>query len=313
MNIRQVEVFRAIMDAGSITEAAGRLHVSQPSVSKHLKLLEANLGLTLFQRTGNRLVASPEAQALYEQIARTYQGLEHLDRFASGLKHHAHGQITVAAMPLMAQHWLPEVVGGFLSRHETISVSLPVRSSRWINEAIADASVDFGIGLATGEEAGVIRDPLLDLPLVCVLPPAHPLTVCDVITPAELDGEDLITLSNFDHWRLAVEKTLEEHHISPRRRVDTFTTFVACELVRKGVGIAIVDGLTAMSYHDTEIAIRRFSPGVRFEIFLLKPRRRQFSALANRFAEDVIARAAATQKEVTASITALKKPNYRSS
>jgi len=305
MNIRQVEVFKAIMDAGSITEAAEQLHVSQPSVSKHLKLLEASLGLTLFQRTGNRLVASPEAQALHEQIARTYQGLDHLDRFADGLKHHAHGQITVAAMPLMAQHWLPEVVGDFLARHETISISLPVRSSKWIGEAIANASVDFGIGLATGEETGVIGEPLLDLPLVCVLPPAHPLTAHDIITPSDLDGQDLITLTNFDHWRLAVEKTLEDHNISPRRRVDTFTTVVACELVLKGVGIAIVDSLTAMGYLGTDIEIRRFSPGVRFEIFLLKPQHRQFSSLANRFAEDVIARAAQTQVSVMESIAAL--------
>lgn len=313
MNIRQVEVFKAIMDAGSITEAAERLHVSQPSVSKHLKLLEASLGLILFQRTGNRLVASPEAQALHEQITRTYQGLDHLDRYAEGLKHHAHGQITVAAMPLMAQHWLPEVVGDFLNRHETISISLPVRSSKWINEAIANASVDFGIGLATGEETGVIREPLLDLPLVCVLPPAHPLTAHDIITPADLDGQDLITLTNFDHWRLAVEKTLEDHNISPRRRVDTFTTVVACELVLKGVGIAIVDSLTAMNYLDAEIEIRHFTPGVRFEIFLLKPRHRQFAALANRFAEDIIARAAQTQTGVTQKIASLPVTDYRSS
>lgn len=305
MNIRQVEVFKAIMDAGSITEAAERLHVSQPSVSKHLKLLEASLDLILFQRTGNRLVASPEAQAFYEQIARTYQGLDHLHRYAEGLKHHAHGQITVAAMPLMAQHWLPEVVGDFLSRHETISMSLPVRSSKWINEAIANASVDFGIGLATGEETGVVRETLLNLPLVCVLPPAHPLTARNIITPADLGGQDLITLSNFDHWRLAVEKTLEDHNISPRRRVDTFTTVAACELVLKGVGIAIVDSLTAMSYLDTDIEIRHFSPGVRFEIFLLKPRHRQFSTLAIRFTEDVIARAAQTQISVMEKLAGL--------
>lgn len=305
MNIRQVEVFKAIMDAGSITQAAERLHVSQPSISKHLKLLEADLGLSLFQRTGNRLVPSAEAEAFHDQIARTYQGLDHLDRFAEGLKHHAHGQITVAAMPLMAQHWLPEVVGDFLDRHQTISISLPVRSSRWISEAIANASVDFGIGLAAGDEAGVTAEMLLDLPLVCMLPPTHALSTRDVITPADLDGEDLITLTNFDHWRLAVERTLEEHNISPRRRVDTFTTYVACELVLKGVGIAIVDGLTAMSYRDADIAIRRFSPGVRFEIFLLTPQHWQASALANRFAGDVMTRAEMTQTEVTASIAAL--------
>ena len=114
MNIRQVEVFKAIMDTGSVTEAAGRLNVTQPSVSKHLKLLEFDLGLSLFARTGNKLMPTPEATALYDQVDRLYRGLDQLNRFSDGLKHHQHGQITVGAMPLIAQRWLPQIVGTFL-------------------------------------------------------------------------------------------------------------------------------------------------------------------------------------------------------
>ena len=302
MNIRQVEIFKAIMDAGSITGAADKLHVSQPAISKHLKHLEADLGLSLFQRTGNRLSATAEAEALYDQINRTYQGLEQLDRFADGLKHHAHGEFTVAAMPLMAERWLPEVAGDFLSRHDTVSMSLPVRSSRWIHDAILNASIDFGIGLAMDGDDDALREPLLSLPLVCLLPPGHPLKAGDVVTPPDLEGENLITLSNFDHWRFAVEKTLEEHNISARRRVDTFTTHVACELALKGVGIAIVDGLTAMSYAAAGVEVRRFSPRVQFDVFLLKSRHRRLSTLVDRFAEAVVAQAAQTQAIVMESV-----------
>ena len=248
MNIRQVEVFKAIMDAGSITEAAGLLHVSQPSISKHLKLLESDLGLALFGRTGNRLLPTPEACALRDQIDRTYLGLAQLNRFAEGLKHHPHGEIAVAAMPLMAQRWLPKVAGEFLAEHENVSISLPVRSSRWINEWVAGASVDLGIGLSVGEDGATRRERLLDLPLVCALPRRHPLQDRETIALHELEGENLITLSNFDHWRLAVERALEDQRIRPRRRVDTFTTSLACQLVLNGAGIAIVDALTALDH-----------------------------------------------------------------
>lgn len=308
MNIRQIEIFKAIMDAGSITGAAEKLHVSQPAVSKHLKYLEADLGISLFQRMGNKLAATAEAEALYDQVNLTYRGLEHLDRFADGLKHHAHGEFTVAAMPLMAEHWLPEVAGDFLSRHDTVSMSLPVRSSRWIHDAILNASIDFGIGLAMDDDEGAIREPLLSLPLVCMLPPDHSLSGRDVITPRDLEDENLITLSNFDHWRFAVEKTLEEHDISARRRVDTFTTHVACELALKGVGIAIVDGLTAMSYSGTDAEVRRFSPQVQFDIFLLKSRHRRLSTLVDRFAEAVVKQARQTQASVMRSVAGSTAP-----
>ncbi len=302
MNIRQVEVFKAIMDAGSITEAAGRLHVSQPSISKHLKLLEADLGLSLFERAGKRLIAAPEAHALYDQISRTYQGLDHLNRFADDLKHHPHGEITVAAMPLIAQHWLPNAVSDFLTGHEDVSISLPVRSSRWINEAVASASVDFGIGLSTGEESGARREPMMDLPLVCVLPRRHPLAERQTISLHDLDGEDLITLSNFDHWRLSVERALEDQQISPRRRVDTFTTFVACQLVLNGVGIAIVDALTALDYASEDVRIRRLEKAMSFEIFLLRPKHWKLSTLARCFADEIAARACQTQESVSAKL-----------
>lgn len=302
MNIRQVEVFKAIMDTGSVTEAAGRLHVTQPSVSKHLKLLEHDLGLALFVRTGNKLVPTPEARALHDQVDRLYRGLDQLNRFSDGLKHHQHGQITVGAMPLIAQRWLPQIVGAFLDTHDSVSFSLPVRSSQWIYESVAASRVDIGIGLSRKDDAGVVLEHLMSLPLVCVMPQAHALADRDLIAPRDLKGESLVTLSNFDHWRLAVENALERDQIEPRRRVDTFTTFVACELVLKGVGIAIVDALSALEYAGAGMAIRRFAPELSFEIYLLRPRHGVPSALAMRFSEVIKESAADTQKMVAASV-----------
>ena len=58
MNIRQIEIFKAIMEGGSVTQAAHNLNIAQPSVSKHLKLLEYDLGFALFERSGNKLIAT---------------------------------------------------------------------------------------------------------------------------------------------------------------------------------------------------------------------------------------------------------------
>lgn len=284
INIRQVEIFRAIMEAGSVTGAARRLNLAQPSVSKHLKLLEARLGVPLFQRTGNRLLPRPEAHALFAQVDRVYAGLDQLGRFADNLRHHHQGEVLVAAMPLIAHRWLPAVVAGFLARNEGASVALPVRSSHWINRSVAAGRVDLGIALSIGEEPGVTRELLLDLPLVCAMPEGHRLAGTGPVEIRNLDGESLITLSNFDSWRLAVERTLAEQRIRPRRRVDTFMTHVACELACQGVGIAIVDALTAREYAPRGLALRPLTPRVGLEIHLLRPRHGAPSALADRLA-----------------------------
>ncbi len=271
-SIRQIEVFKAIMDAGSVTAAAERLHVTQPSVSKHLKLLESDLGLMLFERTGNRLVPTAEARALYDQIERTYLGIDHLTRFADDLSNNRQGEILLAAMPLIAHGWLPDIVARFLAEHEHVSMSLPIRSSRWINEWVAAGRVDFGIGMSVGDDAGVKRELLMQLPLVCVFPDHHRLAELASAGPAELGGETLISLSNFDHWRLAVEGALDSQRVKVRRRIDTFTTYTACDLVTRGIGIAIVDIITALEYADRGVVWRPFKPDLTFDIYLMRSR-----------------------------------------
>src|SRR5690606_26427832 len=137
--------------AGSVTGGSMRLGISQPATSKQIRLLEADLGIPLFIRSGNRVKPTIEAQSLHEQVKRTYQGIQHLTRFAAGLRHHSVGEIAVAAMPMMARSWLPGIIGPFLQRHPGLSMALPVRSSRWIGEAVSAGMVDIGIALAIPE------------------------------------------------------------------------------------------------------------------------------------------------------------------
>ena len=294
LNIRQVEVFKAIMEARSMTAAALRLNVTQPSLSKHLKLLEIELGVPLFERTGNKLVPTAEARAFFDQIERTYIGLDHLARFADDLKNNRRGEIRLAAMPLIAHSWLPDVVAAFLRDHGDVSMSLPVRSSWWITEWVAAGRVDFGIALSTGNNGSVQQELLMRVPLVCALPCSHRLTDEVLIGPAHLDGEILISLSNFDHWRLTVESALDSQHVKPRNRIDTFTTYSACELVRRGLGVAVVDAITALRYAGSELTWRPFEPKVAFEIFLMRPRHWQVPRLAQALVELVKHEAART-------------------
>src|SRR6478672_10752665 len=85
LNLRQLEVFHAIMSCGSLTEAARFLNVSQPSISTVLKHTEKRLGWPLFERTGGRLVATPEAELLFPEVERIFAQLGTLDRVTKDL------------------------------------------------------------------------------------------------------------------------------------------------------------------------------------------------------------------------------------
>ena len=86
MKLRHIEVFHALMHAANMTEAARRLHVSQPAVSTVLKHAESQLGIRLFERTGGRLVPTPEAIALLPDVEGIFERLEALGRSVQGLR-----------------------------------------------------------------------------------------------------------------------------------------------------------------------------------------------------------------------------------
>jgi len=298
MNIRQIEVFRAVMETGSVTGAAARLQRSQPAISKHLGLLEEDVGFALFSRTGNRLKPTEEAMRLFEQVELTYRGVEHLARFASDLRGSRQRELSVAAMPLLARAWLPDVVTTFIGRHDHVSMSLPVRSSRWILHSVAVGRADIGVGLSFGDEAGVVQKQVMKLPLVCVFPPEHRMAAEDVVTPEALSGETLISLSNFDRWRLTVERTLDSCNVRPARRIDSFTTYVACELASRAAGVAIVDSLTARDYAGSGLIWRPFRPKLDFDICLMWSRHRRRSGLVQDLLDELAACARRTQADI---------------
>ena len=299
INIRQIEVFKAIMDQGSVTAAGEFLNVTQPSISKHLKLLEESLELTLFKRTGNKLTATQEGLALYDQVGRVYSGMDHLESFADGLKHHRHGEVIVGAMPLIAQTWLPQQVGRFLREYDDISMSLPVRSSRWIAKALSARRIDIGIGLQFADEPEIEMSPLMKAPIVCAVNAEHRLAHKKVIRPEDLKNESVVTLNNFDRWRLNIERVFEDYNVRPRRRVDTFTTHVACELALNGVGVALVDALTAMDYSESELKLCRFEPEISFEICVMTPKDRPISTIAKKLIDQLINEARRTEKKMS--------------
>lgn len=285
MNIRQAEIFKAVMSEGTVTAAADKLFITQPSISKHLKLLEHNLGLSLFTRSGNRLIPTQEGFALYDQLQRLYVGLDKVQRFANDLKHNRNGEISIASPPLLTQIWLPKIIGKYIQDKPNVSISLPAGGSEGVIESVAAHKVDIGVGLFTREIPGIDSIPLFKIPLVCAIPKGHILATKREISAKDLTNQSIITLNHFSRWSTLTESILKEHNIRASRRLNAFMTSTACQLVAEGAGIAVVDLLSASSYKDKGVEIRPFSPFHEFDFYLFKPNRWSVTSITNNFIE----------------------------
>jgi DNA-binding transcriptional LysR family regulator len=282
VNVRQIEVFQAVMEAGSVTAAAERLRITQPAASKLIMALERSTRLPLFRRHKRRLVPTQEAQLLYEEIERVFLGVERIRRYAIDLREIRTGRAHIACLPGLGLSLVPMIVAQMATEAPGVHLTLHVRTSSRIVDWLLGHRVDLGISLMPVDHPSVEIESLVRTHAVCVLPRSHKLATRARITPGDLKGESFISLRRDDDAAQMINRILDDHGVVRNSALETNLSEVACRLVRAGVGVSLVDPFTAAQFGD-EIAVRPFVPAAKFEVFLLFPAFRPRSRVLESF------------------------------
>lgn len=196
VNLRHIEIFHAVMTAGSLTEAAHLLHTSQPTVSRELARFEKVIGLKLFERVRGRLHPTVQGLRLFEEVQRSWYGLDRIVSAAESLREFRQGELSIACLPVFSQSFLPQLLQPFLARYPDVSLNIVPQESPLLEEWLSAQRHDLGLTETLHTPTGTERTELLSLDEVCVLPPGHPLAVKKVLTPDDFQGENYISLSH---------------------------------------------------------------------------------------------------------------------
>ena len=297
LSFRHVEVFRAIMTSGSATAAAQLLHTSQPTVSRELARFEQLTQLRLFERASGKLVPTEQALMLHEEVERAYTGLERIARTADAIRHFSQGQVSIACLPAFAQALLPRACLAFRSQYPGVSIKITAQESALLQESMSTQRFHLGLTEDISAPPGTAIETLLALDVVCVLPSDHALCkrAGAVLTPEDFAGQDFVYLGSDDPYRQRVDALFSERGITRRLVVETPSAGAVCETVRMGVGIAIVNPLTALAYAGPGIQLRRFSQAITYHVMLARPQFKPASAVVDRFVD--VLRASCTEIE----------------
>lgn len=288
LNPRQLDAFRKVMLTGSMTIAAERLKITQPAVSRLIKDLESTIGMRLFRREGNRLIPGAEAQILFREVDLFYRGIEQVERVARDLKSVRVGTLRVASLSALAHNLLCECIGRFSAARPEVAISLDVRNSLSVLELAAANQIDVGfIHQMNTEYPGADIFPLQRVPAVCVMQAAHRLAGKGVVQIEDLDGESIISLGASNPLRVRLEAALDDGGVHYRRPVETTLAYSACNLVRGGLGIAVVDPFTAEEFCDEDVVYRPLVPAIPFECSYVLPAHQHRSKLVDDFVREV--------------------------
>ncbi|EPX1410286.1 LysR family transcriptional regulator [Cronobacter sakazakii] len=285
VTLRHIEIFHAVMTAGNLTEAAALLRTSQPTVSRELARFEKLIGLSLFTRSRGRLHPTVQGLRLFEEVQRSWYGLDRIISAAESLRQFRQGELSIACLPVFSQSLLPLMLKPFLDSYPDVSLNIVPQESPLLEEWLSAQRHDLGITENTATPAGTERLTLLTLNEVCVLPAGHTLADKLQLTPQDFAGENYISLSRTDSYRQLLDSLFQEHNVQRRMVLETHSAASVCAMVRAGVGVSIVNPLTALDYAATGIVVRRFSVAVPFTVSLIRPLHRPASALVEAFSQ----------------------------
>ena len=240
MTIRQLEVFLAIAHAQSFSRAAERIHLSQPTLSEHMKELEEELGVPLFVRH-SRSVSLTESGRVFEDyatrvvatLAAGRQAIAELD----GLKR---GSLVVGASTTPGTYVLPARIAKFRDEYPGITVALRIANSRAVEERVRDGEVDLAVigGHVLGPSERCVAAGILD-ELQLIVPPNHPVKDAS-LSPARLARERLLIREEGSATRQATERALREAGVTFRPAMELDHTETIKRAVMAGLGVAFV-------------------------------------------------------------------------
>ena len=283
ISVRQIEVFRAIMLAGSVTGAARLLFTSQPTLSRELARLEAVSGLRLFDRQGGRLLPTAQALMLLEEVERSYVGLERINSLAQSIRRFEHGQLHLTCLPLFSQTLLPRVCKQFQHQQSGVSLCISAQESPLLDESLSAQRHD--LGLIEGEQVprGTHGERLFSADMLCVLPDGHALLDKARLAMDDFHGIDFINLAGRDIYRQQLDEQFREAGVERHTVIETTNAASVCAMVREGLGVAIINPLSALQEDGRGLQVRRLKVSIPFRVMLIRPDFRPSSVFVEAF------------------------------
>ncbi|TPJ57250.1 LysR substrate-binding domain-containing protein [Mesorhizobium sp. B2-7-1] len=287
MNLRQIEVFRVVMTSGTTAKAAEVLHVSQPAVSKMIQELERSLDFDLFHRIKGRLQPTPEGQLFFREVEQAFLGLTHLRGAAARIRDYGSGELRIACLSALSTNVLPRALRAFMDRNPNIAVTFQARMSSVVRDLVASGQFDLGVVADEIDRTGVQVQEFARFRVAIALPEGHPLEVRKVIRPADLVDQPFIALAPEDTTRREAEQAFEAAGVTIRTVIETPYSTTICSMVAAGIGLGLVNPLTAEPYVGHGLTLRPFEPALHFRTLLITPPNRLPSRILEEFIREL--------------------------
>ena len=257
MKLQQLRYLVEVAKQGlNVTDAAEKLHTSQPGISKQIRLLEDELGVQIFIRNGKRVVdVSPPGREILQIAERILGEAKNLKNVGDEFANEQSGSLTIATTHTQARYALPQVIRSFVGKYPEVKLGIKQGSPLQICELVVAGEADLAIateGIERFSELAML--PCYDWNRSIVVPAGHPLLALDrAVTLADIGRYPIITYDFAFTGRSRINRAFEEAGIEPNVVLTAIDTDVIKTYVGIGLGIGIIASMAFEPKRDTSL------------------------------------------------------------
>lgn len=284
--LRQLRTFEAVARLRSFSRAAEEQHVSQPTVSKQIRLLQEAVGLPLFEQIGKRIYLTQAGEALFATCAEWLTTWSRFEQAVADMKGLKQGRLRIATVTT-TNYFMPRLLGPFCAQYPGIDVALEVVNRDRVLDRLAHNRDDLYVMGVPPEGMEIVKEPFLENSLAVITSTSHPLSARKAIPIEELAKYPFILRERGSGTRLTVERMFEERHLSLKVRMELGSNEAIKQAVAGGLGIGILSLSTLHpdpSQDDVAVLDAEGFP-IRRHWYLVWPRDKQLSVVAATFVD----------------------------
>jgi LysR family cys regulon transcriptional activator len=234
----------------NVSATAQSLYTSQPGISKQIRLLEDELGVEVFARSGKHLVrVTPAGEAILKTAGEILRKVESIKQVAQEFSNEKKGSLSIATTHTQARYALPDTIKSFIDRYPDVSLHMHQGTPMQISELAADGTVDFAIATEALELfSDLIMMPCYKWNRSIIVPKDHPLAKVEKLTLEDVAAHPIVTYVFGFTGRSKLDEAFIEKGLAPKVVFTAADADVIKTYVRLGLGIGIV----AQMAHNAE-------------------------------------------------------------
>ncbi|WP_292520493.1 LysR family transcriptional regulator [Mesorhizobium sp.] len=273
LGFREIEAFRAVMECGSISAAARMLATSQPNVTRLIAVLQRRVSYPLFIRHSRGVTPTPEAEMLFAEVDRSFNGLTEIERAAQEIGEYKGTQITLGTVSAAVSQVIPKAVSAWQKAVGDISITVELRGTQGIFHWVRTRRFDLGLVSPLGEMRDVNVVARWRMPYVALGATRHPgFGETGKLFDIANSGDTPLIVPGMGYILALCEDTLLARMIRKKRSIDGYISLTAAHLAMAGLGIALVDPFTAHYFEGAfDAEVRKWNNAPLFDLVLIAP------------------------------------------